>query len=171
MGPINWSVHSTHTCPKKTPVSSTVCPFSGRWVLSSTVVFMLKVKEQCHYIFALYFVAQNILYGPLKNRLKQFRKSFDFRECICFQSSKFGCRRSQRLYGLLTVGNNNFSHFKIVAVGYVNTSKYFISLIVPLKQCCGSGMIYSGSGSSFEFSEFRIRAKVSDLCGSGSNLY
>ena len=24
-------------------------------------------------------------------------------------------------------------------------------------QCCGSGMIYSGSGSSFEFSEFRIR--------------
>ena len=37
------------------------------------------------------------------------------------------------------------------------------------KQCCGSGMIYSGS--SFEFSEFRIRiwnqAKVPDPCGSG----
>ena len=27
-----------------------------------------------------------------------------------------------------------------------------------LKQCCGSGMIYSGSGSSSEFSEFRIHA-------------
>ena len=26
------------------------------------------------------------------------------------------------------------------------------------RQCCGSGMIYSGSGSSFEFSEFRIHA-------------
>ena len=25
-------------------------------------------------------------------------------------------------------------------------------------QCCGSGMIYFGSGSSFEFSEFRIHA-------------
>ena len=27
----------------------------------------------------------------------------------------------------------------------------------PINQCCGSGMIYSGSGSSSEFSEFRIR--------------
>ena len=38
-------------------------------------------------------------------------------------------------------------------------------------QCCGSEMIYSGS--SFEFSEFRIQAKVPDPCrsGSGSNLY
>ena len=33
-----------------------------------------------------------------------------------------------------------------------------------------SGMIYSGSGSRFEFSEFRIRiqAKVQEPCGSGS---
>ena len=38
-------------------------------------------------------------------------------------------------------------------------------------QCCGSETIYSGSGSSFEFSEFRIQAKVPDPCGSGSNLY
>ena len=43
------------------------------------------------------------------------------------------------------------------------------------KQSCGSGMIYSGSGSgsSSEFSEFwfriRIQAKVADPCGSGSN--
>ena len=29
-------------------------------------------------------------------------------------------------------------------------------------------MIYSGSGSSFEFSEIRIQAKVPDPCGSGS---
>ena len=29
-------------------------------------------------------------------------------------------------------------------------------------QCCGFIMIYSGSGSSFEFSEFRIQAKVPD---------
>ena len=38
-------------------------------------------------------------------------------------------------------------------------------------QCCGSGTIYSGSGSSSEFSEFRIRiqAKVPDRLGSGSN--
>ena len=42
---------------------------------------------------------------------------------------------------------------------------YFISV--------GSGMIYSGSGSRFEFSEFRIRiqAKVPDPWGFGSNLY
>ena len=35
-------------------------------------------------------------------------------------------------------------------------------------QCCGSETIYSGSGSSFEFSEFRIQiqAKVPDPCGS-----
>ena len=40
-------------------------------------------------------------------------------------------------------------------------------------QFCGSGMIYSGSGSSFEFSELRIRiqAKVTDPCGSGTDLY
>ena len=41
------------------------------------------------------------------------------------------------------------------------------------KQCCGSETIYSGSGSSFEFFELRIRlqAQVPDPCGSGSNLY
>ena len=32
-------------------------------------------------------------------------------------------------------------------------------------------MINSGSGSSFEFSELRIQAKVPDPCGSGSNPY
>ena len=32
-----------------------------------------------------------------------------------------------------------------------------LNLVVSLSPCCGSGMIYSGSGSSFEFSEFRIR--------------
>ena len=37
------------------------------------------------------------------------------------------------------------------------------------KQCCESEMIYSGSGSSLEFSEFRIRVEVRDPCGSGSN--
>ena len=41
-----------------------------------------------------------------------------------------------------------------------------------LNQCCGYGMIYSGSGSSFEFSEFliQIQAKGPDAfgCGSGS---
>ena len=35
-------------------------------------------------------------------------------------------------------------------------------------QFCGSGMIYSGSGSSFEFCEFRIQVKVPDPCGPGS---
>ena len=46
-----------------------------------------------------------------------------------------------------------------------------------LHQCCGSGMIYSGFGSSFEFSEFRIRiririqAKAPDPCGFGSSPY
>ena len=49
----------------------------------------------------------------------------------------------------------------------------YIYLYSCSSQCCGSGMIYSGSGSSFEFSEFwiRIQAKVPDPCGSGSNLY
>ena len=36
-------------------------------------------------------------------------------------------------------------------------------------QCCGCVMINSGSGSSSEFSDFRIQTKVSDPCGSGSN--
>ena len=56
---------------------------------------------------------------------------------------------------------------------------HFLVLSFPISQCCGSEMIYSGlrSGSSFEFSEFRIwirnQAKVPDPCGSGSgsNLY
>ena len=41
------------------------------------------------------------------------------------------------------------------------------------QKCRGSGIIYSGSGSSFEFLEFRIRiqAKVPDPCGSGSDPY
>ena len=39
---------------------------------------------------------------------------------------------------------------------------WLLSLKLPLNQCCGSGMIYSGS--SFEFPEFwiRIQAKVPD---------
>ena len=31
---------------------------------------------------------------------------------------------------------------------------------VPFLQCCGSGMINSGSGSSSEFSEFRFRNQI-----------
>ena len=56
--------------------------------------------------------------------------------------------------------------------GYPTKSLYGTSLKYSLNQCCGSGMIYSGSGSSFEFSEFRIRiqAKVPNTWGSGSNL-
>ena len=48
-----------------------------------------------------------------------------------------------------------------------------LSRLYKYRQCCGSGMIYSRYGSSLEFSEFRIRirAKVPDPCGSGSNLY
>ena len=53
---------------------------------------------------------------------------------------------------------------------------YFMSYSLSfLNQCCGSEIIYSGygSGSSSEFSEFRIwirfQAKVPDPCGSGSN--
>ena len=38
-----------------------------------------------------------------------------------------------------------------------------------LKQCFGSGMIYIGS--SFEFFEFLIQAKVPDPCWSGSKPY
>ena len=37
-----------------------------------------------------------------------------------------------------------------------------------VRQCCESEMIYSGSGSNYEFSEFRIRIQVPDPCGSGS---
>ena len=37
--------------------------------------------------------------------------------------------------------------------------------------CGGSGMIYSGSRYSFEFSEFRIQAKIPDLFVSWSNPY
>ena len=65
-------------------------------------------------------------------------------------------------------------HKIILAGGFDSAALEIINLIRLLvctdyrKQCCGSGMIYSGS--SFEFSEFRIRiqAKVPDPCGSGS---
>ena len=36
----------------------------------------------------------------------------------------------------------------------------FLYLFVPFLQCCGSGMINSGSGSSSEFSEFRFRNQI-----------
>ena len=43
-------------------------------------------------------------------------------------------------------------------------SNCFISLCSLLwNQCCGFGMIYSGSGFCFEFYEFRIQAKVNTL--------
>ena len=49
---------------------------------------------------------------------------------------------------------------------------YPVGLVVGYKQCCGSGMIYSGSRSNFAFSEFRIwiriQAKAPDPCGPGS---
>ena len=37
-----------------------------------------------------------------------------------------------------------------------------VFLVYYMMQCCGSGMIYSGSGSgySLEFSEFRIQANA-----------
>ena len=43
----------------------------------------------------------------------------------------------------------------------------YINKLMRSKQCCGSGSV-----SSFEFSEFRIQAKVPDPCQSrsGSNL-
>ena len=51
-----------------------------------------------------------------------------------------------------------------------STIKFSLNL-ERFNQCCGSGMIYSGSGSSSEFSEFRIRiqAKIPNPCRSGSN--
>ena len=61
---------------------------------------------------------------------------------------------------------------------------FFVSLLVllvilrsdcnvvnALWQFCGSEMIYSGSGSSFESSEFRIQAKVPDPCGYISDIF
>ena len=47
---------------------------------------------------------------------------------------------------------------------------FFQNGVHTLKQCCGSGMIYSESGLSFEFSEFWIQAKVPDPCRSGSGF-
>ena len=72
----------------------------------------------------------------------------------------------------------NFCRSMGTTVLYYNGDTRFIfswdnsSKCVCWDQCCGSGMIYSGSGSSFEFSEFRlpIQAKVPNPCGSGSNL-
>ena len=65
----------------------------------------------------------------------------------------------------------------LIILMWILNSKYadpVLSLLCKY-QCCGSETIYSGSGSSFEFSEIRIRiqAKVPDPCrsGSGSNLY
>ena len=56
---------------------------------------------------------------------------------------------------------------------WINLLKSVRQSLCNQTQCCGSGMIYSRSGSSFEFSKFRIRiqAKVPDPCGSGSNPY
>ena len=45
----------------------------------------------------------------------------------------------------------------------IQRRKLYLSYVIisdPILQCCGYGMIYSGSGSSFEFSEFRIRIQA-----------
>ena len=48
-------------------------------------------------------------------------------------------------------------------------SDKFSLVMTYYDQCCVSEMIYSGS--SIEFSEFQIKAKVPDPCGSGSKPY
>ena len=42
-------------------------------------------------------------------------------------------------------------------MGTTGHFRLFRNLLFSLYQCCGSGMIYSGSGSSYELLEFRIR--------------
>ena len=42
-------------------------------------------------------------------------------------------------------------------MGTTGHCRLFRNLLFSLYQCCGSGMIYSGSGSSYELLEFRIR--------------
>ena len=82
------------------------------------------------------------------------------------------CIRSQPNYGsgtlVLPVGL--LVEVQLVLISKVSSAGMTANNVdLNKKQCCISGMIYSGSSS--EFSEFRIRiqAKVPDPCGSGSN--
>ena len=40
------------------------------------------------------------------------------------------------------------------------TSSTQVRAVASKMQCCGSGMIYSGSGSSYDFSELRIQMRI-----------
>ena len=79
-------------------------------------------------------------------------------------------------YGRSSHARDSFIHqlskyFNTVAKnGASGSSSTASALTLCLKQC-GSAMICSESGSSSEFSEFRIQAKIPDPCGSGSNPY
>ena len=74
-----------------------------------------------------FFLAQETLSGPHMNRLKRFCELIRFLENIRLKSSKITCLRSQRLreHASLALGNPPFKIFLNIAIGYVNTPKYF----------------------------------------------
>ena len=67
------------------------------------------------------------------NRQKRVCKLFRFYFDIRLRSSKIVCPRSQRLQRHANFSLDNYSHFKIIAIGFVNTPKNLFHLTVPLK--------------------------------------
>ena len=61
------------------------------------------------------------------------------------------------LQGLLSLGHTVVHGVTVVAQWKLRFTVYSTIVYRTFEQCCGSEMIYSGSGSSFEFSEFRIQ--------------
>ena len=78
-----------------------------------------------------------------------------------------GClhRNTRWVSGIVSVVNRDSFARSAQSLHQVLVLYYYLHIFL---HCCGSGMIYSGSGSSSEFSEFRIQAKVLDPYGSGS---
>ena len=98
--------------------------WKAHWSQSFLKLFL---KEQCHEIFDLFF-AQKTPPGP--------HKLFRFHEDIWLKNSKFACPPKQRLsrHTIWAWGNHTpFNILKYVAIGYVTTPKYFISVDCSFK--------------------------------------
>ena len=111
----------------------------------------------------------------------RIRVNFHFSDELPYSRKKKNSRQIFKHENLSTFGQNDlffksflrFEHkILVISPGRILTRARKM-VHYRYMQCCGSETIYSGSGSSLEFSEFRIRiqAKLPDPCGSGSILY
>ena len=102
-------------------------------------------------IIIIYF--KLVMFSLLKNPLMSLATSFD----------RFGWT-FQRFLPMVNLEFHFFIFFAMKFFKLKKKKKISTEFYNSFIQCCGSGMIYFGSGSSFEFSEFRIQiqAKVPD---------